>query len=136
MLVSSNLMTGALAGLLMLTAAGSAPAAQPPGPSLAPADCFRSRDWAGWKSPSPEVLYLNVRGGGVYRVDLIGGGQHLEGPGKLIVSQTRGSDQICSPIDLDIRLADTIGVATPLFPTGIRKLSAAEVSALPPNQRP
>jgi hypothetical protein len=128
-------MTGAVAGFLLATTASAAPA-PPTRPSLAPADCFRSRDWQGWKSPSPDVLYLRVRGD-VYRVDLMGrGGQPLEGPGKLIITETRGSDRICSPIDLDIRLGDTIGFSTPLFPTGIRKLSPAEVAALPSDQRP
>lgn len=133
MTTSRTLIAGTFAALSLATAAAAAPASN--GPSLAPGDCFNTRDWAGWKSPSADILYLNVRND-VYRVDLIGGGQRLDGPGKLIISQTRGVDRVCSSIDLDIRLGDTAGFSTPLFPTGITKLTAEQVAALPPADRP
>ena len=133
MMISRTLVAGSIAALSLATAASAAPGANEASP--APRDCFNTRDWAGWRSPSTDVLYLKVRND-VYRVDLIGGGQRLDGPGKLIISQTRGVDRVCSSIDLDIRLGDTAGFSTPLFPTGITRLTAEQVAALPPADRP
>ena len=32
--------------------------------------CFLANDWQGWKSPSPNVIYIRVRPNDVYRLDL------------------------------------------------------------------
>jgi hypothetical protein len=134
-------LAGLAAGAALVLGALPA-AAQPAAPrastSLAPADCFFSRDWQGWSSPSPDILYLQVRGRDVYRVDLLpSGSQPLDSGHSYLITQHRGSGVICAPIDLDILVADrAIGVTHRLFPTAIAKLSREEAAALPRQHRP
>jgi hypothetical protein len=128
----------ALAATAALVAAPAfaQPAKRSPPVALASKDCFFSRDWQGWKSPSPDVLYIRVRQHDVYRIDLAGGGQRLDSPSMHIVSISRGSDRICAPIDLDLRISDSIGPPIALFPRGIVKLTPEEAKALPKEARP
>lgn len=105
--------------------------------SLPAADCFSSRDWTDWSSPSPDVIYLKVRNREVYRVDLLPAGKlSLERPGKYLVSTQRGSSRVCSPVDLDLKLGDLSGFSTPLFPQAITRLTREQVAALPRKDRP
>jgi hypothetical protein len=128
----------ALAAATVLAAAPAfaQPAKPSPPVSLSGGDCFFSRDWRGWKSPSPDVLYIRVRQHDVYRIDLAGGGPRLDGPSMHLVSISRGSDRICAPIDLDLKISDSIGPPIALFPRGIVKLSPEEAKALPKEARP
>ena len=127
----------AAAAALIALPAAAATGAEAPRRSLPAADCFFSRDWTDWSSPSPDVLYLKVRHREVYRVDLLPVGKlSLERPGKYLVSTQRGSSRVCSPVDLDLKLGDHAGFATPLFPTKITRLTRDEVAALPSKVRP
>jgi len=110
-----------------------------PGPAstMMPAgDCFSSTQWQGWSSPTDDVLYLRVRPHDVYRVDLLPGTGSLDRGGQFIISEVRGSNRICSANDLELSIASTTGFRSPLFPRAIRKLTPAEVAALPPKDRP
>ncbi len=128
-------------GLMALTAAGllastahaqtSAPAQAKPRPP-----CFSLSDWRGWSSPSREVLYMKVRNRDVYRVDLTRGTNQLGSPGSHIVSVVRGSDRVCNPIDLDLRVSDGMGFAMPIRAKTITKLTPEEIAAIPRKDRP
>jgi hypothetical protein len=127
----------AAAAALIALPAAAANGADAPRRSLASADCFSSRDWTDWSSPSPDVIYLKVRNRDVYRIDLLAGGQRsLEAPGKYLVNTQHGSQRVCSPVDLDLKLGDLAGFVTPLFPQAITRLTPAEVAALPRKARP
>jgi len=99
-------------------------------------ECFASRDWQGWSSPSPDVIYLKIRNREVYRVDLAARSNLLNSPGIFLVSTLRGSDRVCGPLDLDLEAADTNGFKTPLFPRAMRRLTSEEVAALPRKHQP
>jgi hypothetical protein len=121
----------------MILATGASAADAPRRGALPSQDCFSTRDWRGWSSPSPDVLYLKVRNRDVYRVDLLGRqGPRLDSAGSFLVSEPRGSTRVCGPIDLDLKIADDLGFSMPLFPTAITKLTPEEVAALPPRHRP
>jgi hypothetical protein len=127
----------AAAAALVALPAAAANGNDAPRRSLHGSDCFSSRDWTDWSSPSPDVLYLKVRHREVYRVDLLPSGRmSLERPGKYLVSTQRGSNRVCSPVDLDLKLGDLSGFVTPLFPTAISRLTPEEVAALPRKARP
>lgn len=112
-------------------------AATPPSARTLPAkDCFNSRDWRGWKSPSPDTLYIRVGLKDVYRIDLRGGGRALDAPNNFIVSVARGGTRVCSTVDLDLRMSDNLGFVAPLFPTGLVKLTPQQIEAIPPKFRP
>ena len=131
-------LAGLLAGAAALLAALPAAAQPAPmrGPPLPSADCFLMRDWEGWSTPAPDTLYLQVRGGDVYRVDLYGRTSMLKSPGRFLISRDHGTGRVCSPVDLQLDVADLSGFTQPLFPLTIAKLSPAEVSALPREHRP
>ena len=127
---------------LALTGAMSAAQAQTPAASGAPATpkpprtCFSLSDWDGWSSPSRDVLYMKVRLREVYRVDLTHGSNRLNSAGSHLVSYVRGSDRICSPLDLDLRVADGFGMAIPIRAKTITKLTPEQIAAIPKKDRP
>jgi hypothetical protein len=100
------------------------------------ADCFSTTQWQGWASPSDDVLFLRVSGNRYYRVDLLPGTGSIDRGGQFLINTVRGSSRVCSANDLDLKVASTTGFSAPLFPRAIRRLTDAEVAALPPNARP
>jgi len=117
----------ALAAALLAASAQAAGAAQ---------NCFLSQDWQGWSSPAPNVLYLKVGLHDVYKVGLSGGSSQLQNPGVHLVSIVRGSSNVCSAIDLDLKVADNNGFATPLIADTLTKLTPDEIAAIPKKYRP
>jgi hypothetical protein len=66
---------------------------------------------------------------------------HHQSPGlhngdRFLVNRVRGSDWICSPLDLDLTLADHNGYREPLISRSLRKLTPAEVAAIPRKDLP
>ncbi len=98
--------------------------------------CFFLTQWKGWKSPDPSTLYLGVNVRDVYEVKLSAPSSQLSSPGAHLVSKTRGSNSICSPLDLDLKVAQRGGFSTPLIAKSLRKLSPDEVAAIPKKYRP
>jgi hypothetical protein len=98
--------------------------------------CFFITQWNGWKSPSPNVLYLGVNLHDVYKVDLSAGSSQLQWPDVHLVSRTVGSDSVCSAIDLQLEVADTSGFREPLIASKLTKLTPEEVAAIPKKFRP
>ena len=124
----NRLIEGLVAGAavaLVATGAIAAPNHEPRTP------CFFITQWQGWKSPSPKVLYLGVNMHDVYRVDLAAEASMLNDPGAHLVSEVRGSDSICSALDLRLTVADFGGMREPLFPVKLTKLTPEEVAAIP-----
>jgi hypothetical protein len=100
------------------------------------ADCFRTTDWQGWASPSDDVLYLRISANRYYRVDLLPGSGRIDHGGQFLINTVRGSDLVCSANDLDLKVASPGGFTMGLFPVAIRRLTDAEVAALPPGAKP
>src|SRR3954468_7203351 len=116
--IKSSLLAGAL-----IAAAGVASAANAEAVARPASKCFFSTAWQGWSSPSPDVLYLKVNMHDVYKVDLVGGGSSsLKYPGYFLVNQMRGSNTICSALDLDLAVADSHGFYQPLIARSIRPM--------------
>ena len=114
-------------------------AAAPAAAAAKPADktpCFFITEWQGWKSPSPDVIYLGVNMHDVYRVDLSAGSSQLQWPDVHLVSRVMGSDSICSAIDLQLEVSDSHGFRTPLIASKLTKLTPEEVAAIPKKFRP
>jgi len=138
----SKIMPIARAGLMALAAAGLvASAAQAQEPTAKPArvarPCFSLSDWHGWSAPNDKVLYLKVRNRDVYRLDLAHGSNQLTWPGSHLVSVVRGSDRVCNPIDLDLRVADSFYMpGIPIRAKTITKLTPDEIAAIPKKDRP
>ncbi len=115
----------------------AAPVAHADSPGHADRGCFLASEWSGWKSPSPSVIYLRVNVNTIYRLDLSAGSNQLQEPDVHLVSQIRGSDWICSPLDLQLEVADSLGVfREPLIVKSITRLTPDEVKAIPAKYRP
>jgi hypothetical protein len=127
------LMGLAAAGLVVSTAQAQASAAKP---TRADRPCFSLSDWHGWSSPDSKTMYLKVRNRDVYRLDLTHGSNQLNWPGSHLVTVVRGSDRICNPIDLDLRVSDGFGMAIPIRAKTITKLTPDEIAAIPKKDRP
>jgi hypothetical protein len=113
--------------------------------------CFFITQWHGWKSPSPNVLYLGVNMHDVYRVDLSAGSRMLRDPSVHLVSRTYGSASVCSALDLQLDVVDDMGgggrfgggidglgggMREPLIASKLTKLTPEEVAAIPKQFRP
>ncbi len=121
------------AGLMLAGAAVQAEEATPP-----VRNCFSITDWHGWRASGTDkdVLYIKVRMHDVYKVTLTDAEPFLNAPDVHLVSKTWGPDTVCNPHDLDLKLADWHGVATPLIVKDLKKLTPEEIAALPPGDKP
>jgi hypothetical protein len=128
-----------LLGAISLTAfiATAAAATTPPGTPKPRENCFLSNSWQGWSAPGDgDVLYLRVNTRDIYRVDLTPGSHARKGGDNFIVNRVRGSNWICSALDLDLTLSDHQGFRSPLIARSLRKLTPAEIAAIPRKDLP
>ena len=122
-----------IAGLILALAASAAQADTKPANSR----CFAANTWRAWTAnQAGDALFLRMDNNDVYRVELVPGSHARKYPGTFLVNQVRGSNWICSHLDLDLTLADDIGVRQPLIARSMRLMTPAEVAALPPKERP
>lgn len=99
--------------------------------------CFTSGSWQGWTTTdNGDALLLRINVNDVYRVDLTPGTHATKYPDQFLVNQVRGSNWICSALDLDLTLADHNGFRQPLIAKSMRKLTPAEVAAIPKKDLP
>jgi hypothetical protein len=115
-------LAGALTGL-----AGAASAA----PSQTN-NCFLSSNWNGWHAPDDKTLYLRVS-----QHDLNSPSAMLNWPSSHLVNVVRGSNYICSPLDLDLSVVENNGGPRDfLFVKAITKLTPDEVAVIPRKDLP
>jgi hypothetical protein len=124
---------GLIAAALSLSAFVPVVGTASPAPTT---NCFYVTQWQGWKSPSPDVIYLGVNMHDVYRVDLSAGSSMLSWPNMHLVSIVRGSDSICTALDLDLKISDDHGFTEPLIAKALTKLTPDQVAAIPKKYRP
>ena len=125
------LTTAALAlGLVATAAQAASPEAHQ--------NCFPAGTaWQNWSAAANgDVLYFRVYINDIYRVDLTPGSRVYKSPGYFLVNEVRGSGWICSAIDLDLTLASDYGFRKPLIAVSMRKLTPAEVAAIPRSELP
>jgi Family of unknown function (DUF6491) len=130
-------MTKLLLAVLAATVAAGASAAQA-APRHAQNDtpCFFISQWEGWKAPDDHTLYLGVNYHEVYKVGLSGSSALLQDPDARIISITQGPSTVCTPLDLQLAVAEPIGIREPLIAKSLVKLTPEEVKAIPPKYRP
>ncbi len=121
----------ALAVALVSTAANSAP------DQKSHEACFASSRWQGWSAPgNGDFLYLRVGMHEIYRVDLTPGSHVRKDGDRFLINRVRGSDWICSALDLDLTLSDHQGFREPLIARALRKLTPEEAAAIPRKDLP
>ncbi len=120
----------------LLVSLATAPMLGAAAASPAPAQCFYSNDWHGWKAtPDAKSIYISVGVNRLYRIDLASACPMLRTPNVSLLTEMRGSSSICGPLDLNLSVSDG-GFKTPCIVENITPLSAAEASALPKSMRP
>ena len=136
-------LASAVAALALAPLAYSAPdaAATPGATGSAPAhkgsNCFASNTWQGWSTTANgDALLLRINNRDIYRVDLTPGTHASRGADRFLVNRVRGSNWICSALDLDLTLSDHMGFRQPLIATSMRKLTPAEIAAIPRKELP
>ncbi len=126
-----------LGAALAVGSAGLAQAATPaPGAPAQAHSCFFSRDWDSWHAPDENTLYLRVGVRDIYRVDLSAGSRLLTWPDSHLISKLRGTNSICSPLDLDLAVSDGSGFRDFLIAKAITRLTPEQVAAIPKKDLP
>ena len=105
--------------------------AQPRPPASRPPQCFSARNWEGWRAADDRSMYIRVRMHDIYRVDFAGSCSTLSWPGVHLVTVFRGSDEICAPIDFDLKVADGHGIPSPCIVSRITPVPYAEAAMIP-----
>jgi hypothetical protein len=126
-----------LAALAALAAVSATPAAAEANPTTSHPSCFTSIMWNGWSTaPGGDALYLRINTRDIYRVELSPGTHAHRAPGEFLVNEVRGSNWICSAIDLDLAISDDHGFRRSLIATSMRKLTPVEIAAIPRKDLP
>jgi len=125
-----HLAAASILALVGLIAAASTPVG---GASAQQRSCFRAMDWRGSSAGGPHDLYVRV---GMHDVWHLGMTQECFGarsPGAVRISDVvRGSNEICSPADLQITVAPQgSSFSTPCIVTSMNRLTPDEVKGLP-----
>jgi hypothetical protein len=101
------------------------------------APCFLLRDWTGgWKAtPDSRTIYIRVSLQDIYQIDLAVDYPLLQLPYATLVDIST-DHLICSPIDLQLLVADHAGNSQRLAISKLTRLTPAQTAALPPKMRP
>lgn len=120
----------AAAATAVLGLAGTAHAATSDKTPNATRNCFLTQDWQGWRGADANTIYLRVHAHDFYRLDLSSGSNMVTDQSNHLVSNVRGSNWICSPLDLDLKISDG-HIVLPLIVKSITKLTPEQVAAIP-----
>jgi hypothetical protein len=116
--------------------AGVAPAtaATPPKPN----QCFRSEDYQSFRPINDRAFYIRVNVNEYYRIDVEGACPALTDPEAFLITTVRGSDEICGPLDWDLKIGEPGpgGIAEPCIVKSQTRLSDAQVAAIPRKLKP
>ncbi len=122
--------------VLVLGPAGSIVQAQAkPAPNTA--QCFLSRDWSSWRpSADSRSIFVRVGMSQVFRLDLSSACETLQRPSARLITTLRGGPWICGPLDLQLQVSDSPGIAVPCIVRGLSRLTPDQIAALPKAARP
>ena len=124
--LASALATGASA-----QPAASAPAAPPP------RSCFFVSQFENWKAPDENTIYIRVNLSKYYRLDLANKCPMLLWPDAHLVMNVRGPDTICSAIDWDLKVNDSMHSGpVPCIVKTMTPLTPEQAAAIPPKFKP
>jgi len=118
--------------------------AQPaPGATSKPAavqnQCFPISQFEDWRAPDNKTMYLRVNLNEYYRIDMAGECPELTFPDAHLITVWRGSNEVCGPLDWDLKVADGSGPGS--FSVGCivkaqTRLTPTEVAAIPKKFKP
>lgn len=130
-------------GVLCAAAAGAValaptePVHAAPPPADRPArQCFNTANVYGYSAPDSRTLYVRVGAKEVWRLDVFGTCPELEWSDRIAL-KARGTTTVCGPLDVDVIVLGR----RPTGPercavTAVRRMTEAELAALPKRSRP
>lgn len=126
---------GALSAAFALLATACAPAAPPQVTAAVPRDqCFYADAVSGFAAVSDTLVHVRVGANDVYAFELLGACPQIDWANQIAI-ESRGSSWICSGLDAIVVAPSAIGPQRcPV--RKVTKLTAAQVAALTPGQRP
>ncbi len=110
-----------------------------PAKSTAPLKrCFFAHDWQGWRAPNGHMMYVRVDGHRIYRVDFSSSCDALTWPDAHLITTFHGTDSVCTPLDLDIKVSDSGPgrMVEPCIASGLSELTPEEIAAIPKKDLP
>jgi hypothetical protein len=118
--------------LLLIAAAAGAPAM-----AADKGACFSLQQLQNTQPYGDSTIYLRVGVKTFWRLDMAHRCSALLARNGIILTPAGGRDQICSPLDLDLRARDIGGGAsTPCLIGHMTRLTPEEASRIPPKGRP
>lgn len=124
------------AAALSSSALNAQPAAGPGVSRVPPRQCFFANQWSGWRPVDSRAMLIRVNLNEVWRIEFAQECPGMLAPGVHWISKFHGDDVVCSPIDLDLSIADTNGFREACIVTGLHKLSPEEVAKIPRKNLP
>jgi len=128
------LIAAAATAVLGLAAPALADTPAKPKPNTT-ANCFLFQDWDDWHGAGPSTIYFRVRIHDFYKMELSSPSNLVTDPTNHLISRIHGSNWICSPLDLDLKISDG-HFTEPLFIKSLVKLTPEQVAAIPPKDKP
>jgi hypothetical protein len=132
---TAALTTIALAAVSLMATAAVAQAGPPPRPV---SQCFRSHDYQGFRAVNDHAFNISLNSGQVFHIETQGTCPSLLSPGAFLITTIRGSDEICGPLDWDLKIGESGpgDIPIPCLVKSQTRLTPAEVAAIPPRERP
>jgi hypothetical protein len=123
----------AMAGAMLVSSGVANAADKPKGDQ-----CFRSESFQGFRPINDHAFNIRVNVNDYYRIELEGACPTLTYPDAMLVTQVRGSDLICGPLDWDLRVRENGpgGFAAACIVKSQRKLTPEDVMAMPLKEKP
>ena len=119
-----------------LAAAALAATALPASAASANDNCFRLSQVSSTHADGDRRIYVRVGVNSFYRIDLAHRCASLPYQGNhLVLTPTPGSDLICHPLDLDLKVSEN-GSQESCFIQSITRLTPAETAAIPKKSKP
>jgi hypothetical protein len=116
-------------------AAHAADTAKPADKAASRRQCFYSRNISSWSPVNDSTINLRVGVNDYYQVKLLGPCPDIDWA-QGIGLESRGSDWICDGLDVTVIVPRTTIGPQRCNATSLHKLTAEEVAALPPKQKP
>jgi hypothetical protein len=111
--------------------------AQPGESSHSNQDCFFLDQFQSWRAPDPSTIYIRVAPERYFRLDLAGACSRLKSPQARLITNSRGKNTICSPLDWDLRVSQSNdGGEEQCVVRSMTKLDPAEVASIPKPFKP
>jgi hypothetical protein len=99
-------------------------------------NCFRMSQLSSTRADGDRTIYARVNVSTFYRIDLAHRCASLPYESNhLVLEPTPGTDLICHPIDLDLKVSDN-GALEPCFIKSITRLTPEEAAKIPRKARP